>query len=397
MLISVHIPRFDLAIAIAQRDPSLAGTAVALAPADGIGPIGSASPAAAAAGVRPGMRANEAYALCPSLVLVPPDPLAVRQRADLFCAAIEAIGAEVEPVAEGQALFDAAPLERMYGGLDGVLREASRAALQAVGIAPRLGAAHGRFAACQAAKRARAARPMVLDERQALAFIGTLSVRELPMLEPPLPETLESLGIARLAELAALSPSVVRDRFGRPGERAWLIAHGEDSAGIAARAIAPALREMLALPEPLATEQALGHVVRLLLDRLLARPERGQRAPRGLRIGARLTGGGSFEQHVPLRQPTTERRTLEQLLLPRLCALEAPVDQLAIELCALVDADCQSELWRADREERRARVALAARHVRANVGRSATLRVVTVDPESRLPERRFALREEDGP
>ena len=398
MLISVHIPRFSLAVALSQRgDGSPAGGPAALAPADGAGPIGDANAIATAAGVRPGMRTSEAYALCPALALIPPDPLAVRRHADRLCAALETIGAEVEPIADGQALFDARPLDRLLGGLVGVLREAALVTDQAISIPPRLGAAPGRFAACQAAKRARVGKPLVLDDREALAFIGTLSVRELEMLDTSLQETLMGLGITRLSELAALSPTVVRDRFGPPGERAWLVARGEDSRSVAARAIAPALREMLALPEPLATEQALAHVLRLLLDRLLARPERGQRAPRGLRIGARLAGGGSFEQHVPLREPTADRRTLELLLLPRLLALEGPIDQLAIELCALTEADRQTTIWRAEGDERRARVALAARHVRAAVGRNATLRVVAVDPESRLPERRFALQaDSDG-
>ena len=392
MLISVLIPRFALAVALAQRgDGSPIGGPAALAPADGAGPIGEANATATAAGVRPGMRASEAYALCPALALIPPDPLAVRQRADSLCTALESIGAEVEPIADGQALFDARPLDRLLGGLAGVLGEAARASEQALAIAPRLGAAPGRFAACQASKRARAGRPLVLRDDEVLAFIGTLPVRALELLDPSLQETLAGLGITRLCELAALSPTVVRDRFGPPGERAWLVARGEDTRSVAARAIAPALREMLALPEPLATEQSLAHVLRLLLDRLLARPERGQRAPRSLRIGARLAGGGSFEQHVPLREPTTDRRTLELILLPRLLALEAPVDQLAIELCALTEADRQTTIWRAEGDERRARVAHAARHVRAAVGRNAALRVVAVDPESRLPERRFAL------
>ena len=52
----------------------------------------------------------------------------------------------------------------------------------------------------------------------------------------------------------------------------------------------PAMREMLALPEPAATEQALAHAIRLLLDRLLARPERDGRAPRVLAWGPAWAG-----------------------------------------------------------------------------------------------------------
>ena len=132
---------------------------------------------------------------------------------------------------------------------------------------------------------------------------------------------LEGLGIRRLRDLAALPATVVRDRFGYEGQRAWLLAAGHDSERIEPRAVAPALREMLALGEPIATEQAMAHAVRLLLDRLLARPERAGRAPRSLRVGARLAGGGSWEEHVPLREPSSDRKLLEMVATPRLIAL----------------------------------------------------------------------------
>src|SRR3979490_2495032 len=78
VLVGVHIPRFDLAVAAHDHGVAMGSAPLALAPLDGgAGPIGEVSPAAAAAGVRPGMRTGQAHALCPALRLVPPDPLAV--------------------------------------------------------------------------------------------------------------------------------------------------------------------------------------------------------------------------------------------------------------------------------------------------------------------------------
>src|SRR4051812_50160125 len=82
MLVGVHIPRFDLAVAAHEHGVATAGAPLALAPLDGgAGPIGEVSSAAAAAGVRPGMRTAQAHALCPALRLVPPPPPAGGPRA----------------------------------------------------------------------------------------------------------------------------------------------------------------------------------------------------------------------------------------------------------------------------------------------------------------------------
>src|SRR5215212_6003121 len=70
----IVIPGFELRAALRLR-PTLALEPAALAPEEGTEPLlGPVTAAAEAAGVRPGMRLGEALALCPSLVLVEPDP-----------------------------------------------------------------------------------------------------------------------------------------------------------------------------------------------------------------------------------------------------------------------------------------------------------------------------------
>jgi hypothetical protein len=130
---------------------------------------------------------------------------------------------------------------------------------------------------------------------------------------------------------------------------------------------------------------------------VLARPERNDRAPRSVLLGARLAGGGSWERHVALRDATAARDRLELALIPRLRELPGPIDQLAIELGALAAADRQAALFRPAGVERAERLAEAVRQVRAGVGPGAALRVTAADPASRIPERRHGLREADAP
>ena len=79
-------------------------------------------------------------------------------------------------------------------------------------------------------------------------------------------------------------------------------------------------------------------------------------------------------------------------LAPRLVELPGPASSLVLEVTALgPPTGEQLELTRREAERRRARLGEAVRQVRAAAGTDALLRVLEVDPESRVPERRAFL------
>src|SRR5919198_4404355 len=128
MVVAVLLPRFSLLVALAGERQELVGKPVALAPELGRAQfIGETSPAAEVHGVRAGMRLGEAMARCPKLALVPPDPAGVAEAWERVLAALESIGAAVEPGAPGAVCFDASGLLRLHGGVEGVLRAVRRA------------------------------------------------------------------------------------------------------------------------------------------------------------------------------------------------------------------------------------------------------------------------------
>ena len=230
MLAALLVPRFAFAVTARRQGGIDPAVAAALGPEPGSQPIiGEPSAAAEAAGVRAGMRLTEALALCPGLALLPPDPIAVEAAGETLLQRLEAIGAAVEPVAPGCALFAVGPIERLHGGLQGVLRRA--AAVVPAALRPRLGAAPGRFPALAAARRARPGRPLVLRPdgvREALAPLPVTSLSADAGIDPLVVRTLETLGVARLGGLAALDRLHVRDRFGPEGLRAWRLSRGDD-------------------------------------------------------------------------------------------------------------------------------------------------------------------------
>ncbi len=278
----------------------MAGPA-AIAPQPGGGElIGEVSAAAQGAGVYPGMRLGEALARCPTLALVPGDPVGVAEQWELVLAALEGIGAAVESGDPGLACFDARGLRRLHGGsLDGVFN-ATRVALRRPA---RLGAGPSRFCALAGAHRARARHPEIVRGAPDLAgdSVDLLRSREQTAHLPP---DLQRLGIATLGQLAALPRDCPRRplrqaRHPRPRPRPR-----------PRRAAAPARAERA----PRRTSRAAGGQLGAAAPARARRPDRpAARPPRAARAhGAqrRAGGGAGRGRHVARagRVPRGDRR-----------------------------------------------------------------------------------------
>jgi protein ImuB len=444
LIVCVHIPRFELAVAAGGREALAAGP-VALAPEPGREQlIGEASAAAEAFGVRAGLRLGEALARCPSLRLVAPDPAGVADEWERLLAALEGIGAAVESGRPGLAWFDAGGLRNLYGGsLEGViaatrrslagrtpgdplreptavdrlpdaprepagasrlpsdpLREpaavdrASSRPPRSLGAPARLGAAPSRFAALAAASRARARRAEVApgDPKRLAAYMAPLPVRLLEWRPETaaLPEVLERFGIHTLGELTRLPRAALADRFGAAGPLARDLARGRDEP-LRPRRAAERLEERLELPESASgpqLERALG----LLVDRLLARRERRGRPLRAAVLAAGLVEGGTWRARVTFREPVADPRRMRLVLAPRLAELPSPADVLRLRAEGFGPPSAgQRSLLSEPAAVRAARLREAVRQARAAAGPDAALRILPVDPDSRVPERRLAL------
>jgi protein ImuB len=389
VIAAVVIPAFDLRAALRLR-PALETAPAALAPLPGTEPLlGSVTAAAEAKGVRPGMRLGEALATCPKLVLVEQDPASVEQAWEEMLRRLEDAGFAVEPAEAGTAYFETRGVERLYGGLEPALRRA----LKAVGPSwePRAGAADRRFAALAAANVARAGQALVVSDDRTRRFLAPLPLTLLP-LERERYEELEELGVRTIGQLAGLPGGAVSERLGPDGRRAWSLARGEHDGRVAPRRPAQSLHETLEFPEAVGQELTLRRGLGVLVDRLLARPDRAGRPPRKLALWARLAGGASWRRTVTLREPTADPARLRAALGPKLAELPAPALKLRLEAVALAEGTGeQLELVRAEGEVLQGRLKEGLRQVRAAVGAGGVSTVVEVAPWSRIPEARALL------
>jgi protein ImuB len=155
---------------------------------------------------------------------------------------------------------------------------------------------------------------------------------------------------------------------------------------------AVALYETLEFPEAVGNELTLRRGLAVLLDRLLARPERAGRPPRKVAVWARLVGGASWRRTVTLREPTADPARLRAALSGKLAELPAPALKLRLEFSQLAEhTGEQLELVAAEGAALQGRLQEGLRQVRAAVGAGGVSTVVEVAPWSRIPEARALL------
>jgi protein ImuB len=342
------------------------------------------------------MALGEALARCPELVLVPPDPVGVAEAWESVLRSLEAIGAAVEPARAGLVHFAAGGLRGLHGSDEATIAAAQRAGRHPVGGGrARIGAGPTRFCALAGALAARSRRPIVVSDREARRWLAARPVRLLghrPETEA-LVGPLGRLGVRTLGELVRLGAPALADRFGAPGVLAHRLARGEDTP-LRARRVEERLQETMTVGDA-SSGPALERVLGVLLDRLLARPERRGRALCAVTLSARLIAGGAWRERAVFRQALCDPERIGLALSARLRLLPAPaaVLGLTVERFGPLPSE-QGTLLGGDparREARAARLREAVGQMRAVAGQDAALRAVCVDPDSRVPERRVLL------
>jgi hypothetical protein len=303
---------------------------------------------------------------------------------------LEGIGAALESGRPGEAFFAVDGLRGIHGGeRSGVVA----AAREAAAVPVRIGVAPTRFAAFAAAKDGERLVPAAglnefLAPQPVSSLIPRLGLGERQAID--LVETMGRLGVSTLGALAALSPGRVADRFGPPGLSALRLARGEEPP-LRPRQPPEELAVEIELPEGIAGSR-LERALELLVDRFLSAPQRKGRTVLALRLGALLGDGGSWSTEQGLGRPTASARILRGLLGPRLESLPAPATLLRLRALSLgPPVGDQMELSVRGQENRRRRLGDAVREVRAAQGAEALLKVLPVEPASRVPERLAVL------
>ena len=364
---------------------------------------------ASVAGVEPGQLISEAVGLCPTLTLLEPDPAHYDAVVHEMVEAISDTSPVVEPAEHGRVFVGMDGLERLYGPPSQQIRRIYTALLQIfprpLVAAMRVGMAPGKFGAWVAAVSSSPGKPCLVSLAELPAFLAGRPVSALPV-DPLITARLKRLGMETLGELASFRESDLIRQFGLQGRDALAWATGARIDPVHPRYRPKPIRATLDFPMPIGQIETIHGAIRRLLERALARPARRGRGVLGIRLGAFLEEGGSWQIEVVLKDPAGTCAPMARPLEARM-ALQPPpraVESLFIEFFRFGPATAQEGLF--DRKEQNGRgregralsggtvpapLRSAVRELKLRIGYSPLYRVVELDPWSRIPERRHAL------
>lgn len=420
-----RVASFTLRVARLQR-PELQRQAVVVGAGPGQSFVAECSSLARARGIRVGMPLRLVPAICPEAVVISPDPTRYRAFEEQLWTAWERLSPHVEPDGPGRAFLDLRGLAGRYANPEALLREIVAAAPK--GLEPWVGAGPGKLVAALASLAARenarafggsmravggsaagggersvdaGPRYRLVTSVETASFLSEQPIDRLPI-DGDEVDRLRRLGVHAVGQLLGLSDQVLLQ--GRLGPLVRRLRQAIDRPeGDPIRPRKPEVRvlESVQLPAPLAETASLRVVVRRLVERALRRPEMQGRAIGQVLLSARSSDGQVWQQQLALKEASSDRGAVERMIAARFEAVQlgAAIEELHLEFCALSASGRQTSLpvpsgQRRPRDvsnERERRLIQAIGQLSTRFGRPPVCRIVELEPESRLPERRFGL------
>lgn len=226
----LHVDMDAFYASVEVRDqPALAGQPVAVGgSAERRGVISAASYEARAFGVHSAMPTSQAFALCPNLVLLPPDFQRYTSVSRQIMAIFRRYTPLVEPLSLDEAFLDVRGSERLFGDAIKIGYAIRRDILKETGLVASIGIAPTKFLAKLASDLDKPDGFRVIQPDEVRTVLDPLPVGKVYGVGRATEKRLQSLGVHTIGQLATLERDEVVRRFGASG--AWIhdLAHGID-------------------------------------------------------------------------------------------------------------------------------------------------------------------------
>ncbi len=329
----LYIGEFPLAVCY-RTEPELRGCSVVVTGGSGArAPVIACSPEAAARGVRAGLSAAQARAVCDEMVFRVQSADVERAAQSALCDVAYSLSPRIEDGGAGLVYVEIGGTDALYESETELVKNLVRRAA-AVGFDAAVGVASTKIAARLAARGGSGR--AVIPRGEEWSFLAPLPVAMLEP-EPPLAEALARWGIRTLGDLAALPAGAVATRLGATGALLVRRARGEDEAPFVTRPLPRDYVEAVELDYELETIDPFLFVVRPLLERLMARLELHGLVCGDLHLALRLADRGRAERTVSVAAPSRELKPLLTLLRLHLESQPPPAPVVAITVAATAE------------------------------------------------------------
>lgn len=392
-VICIHIDHFAAAVETREHPELLSRPIVIGGFPNERKPVFDCSPQATQLDIRPGMQLRQAYQLCPDAVFIPLDVDRYARAFDEVLDILDQFSPTVEAEGLGRALLDGSGLEGLFGPEEDIARRVGSEVSRRARFAPKIGVGSNKFVAGIAAAGASRGESAIVKPGDERKFLGPLPVDLLPVSEA-MKRRLDLLGLRTMDKIAALPPDAAASQFGKEGILAHRLANGNDERPLVPRARPAIVEDELFVENPLETIDALLVAMDRLLDRLTGVLRSRNQVCGEIKLCFHLDGQGEWHESIILKESTDSKRRLLALLKYRLETVHlcTGITAIRLGLAQLGGEEAkQSSLLAGERVRQEEQLRRLARRLQARFGENPLKRVVQVDPDSRIPERRAVL------
>jgi DNA polymerase IV len=209
--------------------PQLRGKPAIVAHASGRSVVTSATYEARRFGVRSAMPLSQALRLCPNAVVLSPHMDKYREYSRRVIELFQQVTPLVEQVSIDEAFLDVAGARKLLGSPARIGAELRARVLSETGLPCSVGAAGTKFVAKLASGRAKPDGMLVIPPADTLTFLHPLPISALWGVGPATQESLASLGLRTVRDVAELPLGALERRIGAAAARKLHdLAHGRD-------------------------------------------------------------------------------------------------------------------------------------------------------------------------
>ncbi|HQT63036.1 MAG: DNA polymerase IV [Acidocella sp. 20-57-95] len=277
-------------------------------------------------GVRSAMPMFKALALCPNATIIRPNMAKYVEVSRHIRTLMEALTPLVQPLSIDEAVLDLSGTEAVHNAAPAItLNRFARKVEQEISVTVSIGLAANRLLAKLAAERGKP-RGFFVFGTEAAATLAPEPVRSLPGIGPALAKKLESLGITRIGQLAALNDRAARQKLGDDGPSLAARARGEDVRGVNIERDTKSISAETTFEADIKSLAELEAHLWRLSEKLGQRLRAQNYAAGGITLKLKTTAFASRTRSQRLANPTQLPETLfeaaRELLRPEACGTE---------------------------------------------------------------------------
>lgn len=345
-ILHVDMDAFFAAVEVRRR-PELRGRPMMVAGDQGRGVVLSATYEARRHGVRSAMPTGTAKALCPGIVVIPPDHSAYARASSQVMDMFSDVTPVVEPLSVDEAFLDVSGARRSGGRPGTIATDLRRRLADELELTATVGAAASKFVAKLASGLAKPDGLLIVPPHQVQDLLDPLPARALWGVGPKTASTLESLGLITVGDIARTDRTALRRALGKAtGGKLHDLANGLDDRIVATESFEASIGAENTFSADVSDRIRLDRELLALADRTARRARSMGLSGKAIALKIRFADFTTVSRSVTLDTPTDMAGVIHRTavsLLDRLGLAGRRVRLVGVRLEGLVQTDQLTE------------------------------------------------------